>query len=83
MDQAGESKTLIRAWVAPHRVMISNDEVAGFVTQALDRFVGIGSVDISKPIDSVREVRQCVQELGFKGTWELPPTDRLLISTQS
>jgi hypothetical protein len=82
MDQAGVSKSLISAWVAPRNVMISNDEVASFVRQAPDRLVGVGSVDISKPMAAVREIRHCVQELGFKAirvlpwVWELPPTDR-------
>ncbi len=82
MDQAGISKSLISAWVAPRNVMISNDEVAGFVAQAPDRLIGVGSVDISKPMAAVREIRRCVQELGFKAIrilpwlWELPPTDR-------
>lgn len=82
MDQGHVNKALICAWVAPRNVMISNDEVAGFVAQAPDRFVGVGSVDISKPMAAVREIRRCVQELGFKAIrvlpwlWELPPTDR-------
>lgn len=82
MDQAGISRSLISAWVAPRNVMISNDEVAGFVAQAPDRLIGVGSVDISKPMAAVREIRRCVQELGFKAIrilpwlWELPPTDR-------
>lgn len=82
MDQGQVDKSLISAWVAPRKVMISNDEVAGFVAQAPDRLVGVGSVDISKPMAAVREVRRCVQELGFKAIrvlpwlWELPPTDR-------
>ena len=31
MDAAGVDTALISAWVAPRQVMISNDEVAGFV----------------------------------------------------
>jgi len=83
MDAAGVDKMLISAWQAPHRDMISNDEVAGFVTEAGSRFVGVGSVDISKPMQAVAEIRRCVQGLGFKAIrvlpWlaELPPTDRL------
>ena len=82
MDQGGVSKSLISAWVAPRNVMISNDEVAGFVTEAPDRLLGVGSVDISKPMHAVKEIRRCVNELGFKAIrvlpwlWELPPTDR-------
>ncbi|MDE0390603.1 MAG: amidohydrolase family protein [Rhodospirillales bacterium] len=83
MDEAGVAKALISAWVAPRNVMISNDEVAGFVGEYPDRLVGIGSVDISRPMRAVAEIRRCVEELGFKGIrvlpwlWELPPTDRL------
>lgn len=82
MDQGGVDKALISAWLAPRRVLISNDEVAGFLAQAPERLVGVGSVDISRPMEAVREVRRCVTELGFKAIrvlpWlcELPPTDR-------
>jgi hypothetical protein len=82
MDQAGIDRSLISAWIAPRNVMISNDEVAGFVAQAPDRLIGVGSVDISRPMAAVREIRRCVQELEFKAIrvlpwlWEVPPTDR-------
>ena len=83
MDAGGIDKALISAWVAPRNVMISNDEVAEFVSEYPDRLVGVGSVDISKPMDAVAEVRRCVHDLGFKAIrvlpwlWEVPPTDRL------
>lgn len=82
MEQGHVAKSLISAWVAPRNVMISNDEVAGFVAQAPDRLAGVGSVDITKPMAAVREIRRCVEELGFKAIrvlpwlWEVPPTDR-------
>ena len=82
MDAGQVSKALITAWYAPRNVMISNDEVAGFVAEAPDRLIGVGSVDISKPMQAVREVRRCVEQLGFKAIrilpwlWEVPPTDR-------
>jgi uncharacterized protein len=82
MDAAGVQRCLISAWVAPRNVMISNDEVASFVAESKGRLIGVGSVDISKPMAAMREVRRCVQELGFKGIrvlpwlWEAPPTDR-------
>jgi predicted TIM-barrel fold metal-dependent hydrolase len=82
MAAGGVTQGLISAWVGPRNVMISNDEVAGFVAQSAGRLVGVGSVDISRPMAAMREVRRCVQELGFKGIrilpwlWELPPTDR-------
>jgi len=82
MDAAGVSKSLTCAWQAPNRDMISNDEVANFVAQYPDRLIGVGSVDISKPMEAVREIRRSVEELGFKAIrvlpWlcETPPTDR-------
>ncbi len=80
MDDAGVSISLLSAWVGPQSVMISNDEVARFVAAAPGRFVGVGSVDISRPMEAVREIRRCVRDLGFKAIrvlpwlWELPPT---------
>ena len=83
MDAAGVARALISAWVAPGNAMISNDEVAGFVGEYPERLAGVGSVDISRPVQAIAEVRRCVRELGFKGIrvipwlWQLPPTDRL------
>jgi predicted TIM-barrel fold metal-dependent hydrolase len=82
MDDAGVSRALVSAWVAPRRELISNDEVAGFVAAAPDRLIGVGSVDIARPMSAVREVRRCIEQLGFKAIrvlpwlWEVPPTDR-------
>ena len=80
MDEGGIGKSLICAWEGPRGSLISNDEVAGFVREAPERLVGVGSVDISRPREAVREIRRCVRELGFKAIrvlpwlWELPPT---------
>lgn len=82
MDRARVDKALISAWEAPRNTMISNEDVAGFVAEAPDRLIGVGSVDISKPMVAMREVRRCVEELDFKAIrvlpwlWEVPPTDR-------
>jgi predicted TIM-barrel fold metal-dependent hydrolase len=82
MDQAGVDRALISAWYAPRNVMISNDEVAGFVAQAPARLIGVGSVNLARPMEAVREIRRCIGELGFKAIrvlpwlWEVPPTDR-------
>ena len=82
MDAGGVALALISAWVAPRNVMISNDEVAGFVAESKGRLLGVGSVDISKPMAAMREARRCIGELGFKAIrvlpwlWEVPPTDR-------
>lgn len=82
MDRAGVDVSLLSAWVAPRRVLISNDEVAGFVSEAPGRLIGVGSVDLSRPMAAVREARRCVEQLGFRAIrvlpwlWEVPPTDR-------
>ncbi len=82
MDAAQIDKSLICAWQAPGKDMISNDEVASFVNAYPDRLVGVGSVDISNPMEAVREVRRCIKDLGFKAIRVLPwlagvpPTDR-------
>ncbi|HEX7373479.1 MAG TPA: amidohydrolase family protein [Steroidobacteraceae bacterium] len=80
MDQGRIDISLISAWWGPHGPLISNDEVAGFVAASNGRMIGVGSVDISRPREAVREIRRCVRELGFKAIrvlpwlWELPPT---------
>jgi len=80
MDEAGITRSLVSAWEGPRGSLISNDEVAGFVREAPERLVGVGSVDISRPREAVREIRRCVRELGFRAIrvlpwlWELPPT---------
>lgn len=83
MDRGGVDKMLISAWHGPGAAMISNDEVAGFVGESGGRLVGVGSVNLARPMDAVREVRRCAGELGFKAIrvlpwlWGLPPTDPL------
>jgi predicted TIM-barrel fold metal-dependent hydrolase len=83
MDEAGVRFGLLSAWRGPREgALISNDEVAGWVAQHPDRFAGLAGVDLARPIAALRELRRCVQELGFKGLrilpwlWEAPPTDR-------
>ncbi len=82
MDQAGVGFGLLSAWQSPTGDLIGNDEVHGWVSEHPDRFAGLAAVDLSKPMEAVRELRRCVDELGFKGLrvipwlWEAPPTDR-------
>lgn len=83
LDRAGVEFGLLSAWHAPREgALISNEEVAGWVAEHPDRFAGLAAVDLSRPMDAVRELRRCVRELGFKGLrvvpwlWEAPPTDR-------
>jgi predicted TIM-barrel fold metal-dependent hydrolase len=82
MDQGHVQKGLLCAWWGPQGPLIANDKVASLVALFPDRLVGIASVDLFKPMDAIRELRRCVNELGFKGLrivqwfWNLPPTDR-------
>ena len=72
MDAAGVSKALICAWWGPEGALLSNEQVAAFVAAYPDRLSGVASVDLSRPMDGVRELRRCVRELGFKGLRLLP-----------
>jgi predicted TIM-barrel fold metal-dependent hydrolase len=82
MDEGGIDVGLSSAWYGPDGVLISNDEVAKFVAQTPERLAGVASVDISRPVAAVAELRRCVEELGFKALrivpwlWGLPPNDR-------
>lgn len=80
MDQAGVDKGMICSWYSPSEVLISNEEVASFVEAYPDRFIGIASVPLDKPVQAVKELRKWVKDYGFKGLrivqwlWNLPPT---------
>ncbi len=82
MNQGQVKTGLISAWDGPQGSLISNNEVAELVDQHPERFVGIASANLYKPMEAVRELRQFVLEKGFKGLrivqwlWNLPPTDR-------
>jgi len=82
MDEAGVGLGLVAAWWGPQGALIDNDEVASFVRQHPDRLVGVASVDLSRPMDAVRELRRCVRDLGFRALrivpwlWGWPPDDR-------
>ncbi|MBA4863949.1 amidohydrolase [Streptomyces sp. PSKA54] len=74
---------LSAAWYGPQGPLITNDEVAEFVAQSDGRLRGVAGVDLTRPVQAVRELRRAVQELGFVALrivpwlWQLPPTDRL------
>ncbi len=82
MDAAGVTQGTLSAWHGPTGATISNDEVAAWVREHPDRFVGLAAVDLAKPMEAVRELRRRVTEDGFKGLrilpwlWEAAPTDR-------
>ena len=82
LDGAGVGRALVSAWHGPRGPLLSNQHVADVVAAHPDRFVGLCSVDLRKPMEAVEELRRRVAE-GFVGLrllpwlWELPPDDRL------
>lgn len=82
IEAAGVSRALISAWWGPEGALIGNDEVAAIVALHPERFTGIASVDLRRPMEGVRELRRAVKQLGFRGLrllpwlWGLPPNDR-------
>lgn len=80
--EAGVRAAILAAWHGPRGVLISNDEVAGFIAHDPDLFVGAASVDLYRPMEAVRELRRAVKNLGFRALrvvpwlWNLPPNDR-------
>jgi predicted TIM-barrel fold metal-dependent hydrolase len=82
LDAGPVARGIISAWWGPTGPIIPNDRVAEIVRAHPTRFAGIGSVDLARPMDAVRELRRCVRTLGFRGVrvlpwlWSLPPSDR-------
>jgi len=82
LDAAGVSRALVTAWHGPSGPLLSNEDVGSLVDAHPDRFVGICSVDLRRPMEAVRTLRHYVTERGFRGLrllpwlWELPPDDR-------
>ena len=83
MDSAGVDFALLTAWHAPREgALISNEEVASWVRAHPGRFAGLAAVPLDRPMEAVRELRRCVEDLGMIGLrmlpwlWETPPTDR-------
>ena len=85
MDEAGIEVMMLCAWCRPDRWVITNDEVAEFTRRHPTRFYGVATVDLSRPVDAVRELHRAVTELGFRALrvlpwlWKLPPNDRTLL----
>lgn len=82
LESAGVQRALVCAWHGPQGALISNDEVASFVRAAPERLVGVASVDLSRPMAAVRELRRTVKELDLRALrmlpwlWNAPPNDR-------
>lgn len=82
MDDAGVDIALLSAWYGPDGPLIGNDEVEAQIAQAPDRFRGLASVDLRRPMEAVREIRHRMDGETFVGVrvvpwlWDLPPNDR-------
>ncbi len=57
VDEGGIRIGLLSAQWGPQGSLIDNDAVAGFVRRYPDRLVGIASVDLSRPMDAIRELQ--------------------------
>lgn len=83
MDKAGVEKLMLAAWCRPERWVFTNDDIAQYTRAYPDRFVGVATVDLSRPVAAVAELERAVTELGFKALrivpwlWKLPPNHRL------
>jgi predicted TIM-barrel fold metal-dependent hydrolase len=83
MDEAGISAMMLCAWCRPGQWVFTNDEVAEFTRRHPNRFYGVATVDLERPVRAVQELERAVKELGFKALrvipwlWKIPPNDRL------
>lgn len=82
MDAGGVEVGLCAAWHGPGGPLIANDEVAAWVRAAPERLRGVAAVDLDDPVGAVRELRRCVEDLGFVALrvvpwlWDRPPNHR-------
>lgn len=82
MDAGNIDIGLLSAWWGPRGELVANDEVAAWVRLHPNRFAGVASVDLDRPMVAVRELRRRVRDDGFVGLrvvpwlWNAPPTDR-------
>jgi len=82
MDAAGIDKLMLCAWHRPGQWIYSNDQIAAMIAQVPDRFVGVATVNLEKPLEAVRELDRAVNELGFNALrvvpwlWNRPPNDK-------
>jgi uncharacterized protein len=82
MDLAGVDRVMLCAWHRPGAWVITNDTIAEFVRQFPQRFAGVATVNLEKPVEAVHELERAVKDLGFKALrvvpwlWNRPPNDK-------
>ena len=63
MDAADVELGLLSAWHGPNgQDLISNDEVAQWIASHPNRFSGLATVDLDRPMQAVRELRRRVED---------------------
>src|SRR5262249_56640127 len=72
MDAAGIERLLLTSWTRPGRVIVSNDRIAQFIREYPNRFVGLASVDLERPLQAGRELEAAGGKLGFKPFARVP-----------
>lgn len=83
MNEGGVAISILSAWHGPEGCLISNEEVAEQIEAAPDRFRGLATVDLTRPMEAVRDIRRWVDGKRFVGVrvvpwlWGLPPNHRL------
>jgi predicted TIM-barrel fold metal-dependent hydrolase len=83
MDREGIDRIMLCAWCRPGQWIFTNEQVLEYTRAYPDRFVGIATVDLDKPVEAVEMLEKAVCEYGFKGLkvlgwlWKLPPNDKL------
>jgi len=82
MDRAGIQTLMLSAWHRPGKWIIQNDTVAEMVNEYPDRFAGVATVNLEKPVLAARELERAVKSLGLKALrivpwlWNRPPNDK-------
>jgi len=81
MDEVNIEKGILCAWRGPQGWLISNDEVIDTINKYPNRFAGLCTVNLYRPMDAVMELRNRIKS-GFSGLrilpwlWQIPPNDR-------
>lgn len=61
LDHSGIDFGLLSAWCAPGAgALISNEQVADWVSRYPDRLGALAAVDLDKPMEAVGEIRHCI-----------------------
>lgn len=62
MDEADVEIALLSAWHGPEGSLISNEEVLAHIEAAPNRFRGLASVDLYRPMEAVRDIRRWIDK---------------------